>query len=162
MKKPKTDQLLKGVIGTSFALTSLTACSTASNDPLFSVPVEEAPTNSAAPEELPPSPEEADCDTWKWDEEAEGYQCAEEGSEHHGHYYYGGSWFPTIAAFMAGRAMGGKTGSGTVNREKKNVTQPNPNTGNKDTTTTNPSKNPSTSPGSNPRSGMGGGGSFGG
>jgi hypothetical protein len=154
MMKPKTDKLLRGLLGSSVALMGLTACSPAAIDELISAPAETEPNVQPDPAEGPPSPEEADCHTWTWDEEAEGYQCAEEGNENYGHYYYGGSWFPTIAAFMAGRAMGGGGGTRqpavTTPRTDQNVNQPNPNQ----------QRNPNQA--GSPRSGMGGGGSFGG
>ncbi|MFC0469862.1 hypothetical protein ACFFHM_04760 [Halalkalibacter kiskunsagensis] len=156
MKKPKTDKLLKGFLGSSVALFGLTACSQGAQEELFSVPAE--PEEEFQPETEPPSPEEADCDTWTWDEEAQGYQCVEEGNANHGHYYHGGSWFPTIAAFMAGRAMGGGGGGGQVRqpatnpRTDQNVNQPRQDN--------NQQRSPSRA--TNPRSGMGGGGIFGG
>ncbi|ARK32684.1 hypothetical protein [Halalkalibacter krulwichiae] len=154
MTKPKTDKLLKGLLSSSVALMGLTACSPAAQEELFQTPTE--PDPNVQPDAGPPSPEEADCDTWKWDEEAEGYQCVQEGNENYGHYYYGGSWFPTIAAFMAGRAMGGGGGGtrvrepATTPRTDQNVNQPNLN------------QNQQPGRATNPRSGMGGGGSFGG
>jgi hypothetical protein len=154
MMKPKTDKLLKGFLGSSVALFGLTGCSPGMQDELFSVPAEPEPDYQ--PEtELPP-PEEADCDTWTWDEEAEGYKCAEEGNENYGHYYHGGMWFPTIAAFMAGRAMGGgrqvRQPATTNPGNDKNVSQPRQDN--------NEQRSPNRA--TNPRSGMGGGGSFGG
>ncbi|MCM3760247.1 hypothetical protein M3212_05520 [Alkalihalobacillus oceani] len=154
MKKPKTDRLLKGLVGSSVALLGVTGCSQGIQEEFFSV-VPETEEVEPDPAALP-SPEEADCQTWTWDEEAQGYQCAEEGNENYGHYYYGGVWFPTIAAFMAGRAMGG--GSGQVrqpapNRPDQNVNQP-PRQDNDQQRTPNRA--------TNPRSGMGSGGSFGG
>lgn len=150
--KPKTDKLLKGLLSSSVALMGLTACSPAAQEELFATPAE--PDPAISPDAGPPSPDEADCDTWKWDEEAEGYQCAEEGNPNRGQYYYGGMWFPTMAAFMAGRAMGGGGGTRqpavTNPRTDPNVNQPNPNQ----------QRNPGRA--TNPRSGMGGGGSFGG
>ncbi|MFC0561010.1 DUF1190 domain-containing protein [Halalkalibacter alkalisediminis] len=149
--KPKTDKLLKGLLGSSVALMGLTACSPATQEELFSAPAE--PDPNVQPDLGPPSPDEADCDTWKWDEEAEGYQCVEDGNPNRGHYYYGGMWFPTMAAFMAGRAMGGggtRQPAVTTPRTDPNVSQPNPNQ----------QRNPNQA--TNPRSGMGGGGTFGG
>ncbi|GAE33690.1 hypothetical protein [Halalkalibacter akibai] len=156
--KPKTDKLLKGLLSSSVALMGLTACSPAMQEELFQTPAEPDPTVQPDPDLLP-SPEEADCDTWTWDEEAEGYQCVEQGNQNYGHYYYGGSWFPTIAAFMAGRAMAGG-GGGTRTRQPA-VTQPG-----RDTNVNQPNPNQqqprSPNQAGNPRSGMGGGGTFGG
>ena len=151
MKKPKTDKLLKGLLSSSVALMGLTACS----PELFATPAEPDPNVQPDPDLLP-SPEEADCDTWRWDEEAQGYQCVEQGNENYGHYYYGGMWFPTIAAFLAGRATAGggatrpRQPAVTPPRTDPNVNQPNPNQ----------PRNPGQV--TNPRSGMGGGGGFGG
>ncbi|MEB1808358.1 MAG: hypothetical protein LPK26_13880 [Bacillaceae bacterium] len=151
MKKPKTDKLLKGLLSSSVAFVGLTACSPGLPDELFSTPAEPDPRAQPDPNLLP-SPEEADCDTWTWDEEAEGYQCVEEGNVRYGHYYYGGMWFPTMAAFLAGRASAGggtrtRQPAVTPPRTDGNVNQP-----------TQP-RNPDAT---NPRSGMGGGGRFGG
>ncbi|WP_161568378.1 hypothetical protein [Anaerobacillus alkaliphilus] len=157
MRKPKTDKLLKGIVGTTVALASLSGCGVTRHD-LVGIP--EYRNDNVEVVEVPalPSPEEADCDTWTWDEEAEGYQCAQPNSPRHGHYYYGGMWFPTVAAFMAGRATaGGRTGTGVTNRTtpppNQQVTQPRTNTN------TSPNTGNITT---NPRSGMGGGGTFGG
>jgi hypothetical protein len=163
MNKPKTDRLLKGVIGTSFALASLTACSTSSTQELVSVPENE---NVSTPAQEPPSPRETGCETWTWDAEAEAYQCVEEGSEHNGHYYAGGSWFPTFAAFMAGRALGG-AGTGTSSREANQRQDATPNSNqqtnqNQQSTQQNQSNSNSNNQSTNSRSGMGGGGFFGG
>ncbi|WP_368503903.1 hypothetical protein AB3N04_17540 [Alkalihalophilus sp. As8PL] len=161
MNKPKTDRLLKGVIGTSFALASLTACSTSSTQELVSVPENE---NVSTATEEPPSPQETGCETWTWDAEAEAYQCVEEGSEHNGHYYAGGSWFPTFAAFMAGRALGGAgTSSGGANQRQDATPNSNQQTNqNQQSTQQNQSNSNSNNQSTNSRSGMGGGGFFGG
>lgn len=166
MKKPKTDRLLKGIIGTSFAITSLTACSTSSQQELFTAPSEDHTSQASTPVS-PPSPDEADCDTWKWDAENEVYQCVQEGSAHHGHYYHGGSWFPTIAAFMAGQAMGRSAGSTQVRQDTTNSNQQRVNSTNQQRTnqqvsSPNTSQTGSSNQVSNARSGMGGGGVFGG
>ncbi|OLO26538.1 hypothetical protein BTR23_22875 [Alkalihalophilus pseudofirmus] len=173
MRKPKTDKLLKGIVGTSVALFGLTACSTNSQEQLFSVP-EETNTQAASPTTTPPSPDEADCDTWTWDAEAEVYQCVQEESENYGHYYSGGSWFPTIAAFMAGQALGR---GGATNANLNNDRRQDPNTGatntqqsvnqnnqNNQTTTGQQTNRSNTNSGqvTNSRSGMGSGGTFGG
>ncbi|MCL7747993.1 hypothetical protein [Halalkalibacter alkaliphilus] len=159
MNKPKTDKLLKGLVGSSVALFGLTGCAPGLQDELMSVPAE--PEANVQPDTGPPSPEEADCDTWQWDEEAEGYQCVEPGNENHGHYYYGGMWFPTIAAFMAGRATAGgaRGGGGGQVRQPATGTQPDQNV-----TQPRQDQNQTRTPNraTNPRSGMGGGGSFGG
>ncbi|MCT8138101.1 hypothetical protein H1D32_10250 [Anaerobacillus sp. CMMVII] len=103
MRKPKTDKLLKGIVGTSLALVTVTGCGVNRHE-LTAIP--DYRTGNPEISEAPalPSPEEADCDTWKWDEEAEGYQCFQESSQRYGHYYFGGMWFPTMAAFIAGRS----------------------------------------------------------
>jgi hypothetical protein len=153
MKKPKTDKLLKGIVGTSLALATLSGCGVNRHE-LTSIPdYSSGPIEVTETSELP-SPGETDCDTWKWDEEAQGYQCYQEGSQRYGHYYHGGSWFPTMAAFIAGRATAGSGGSaGITNRNNSStnqqVTQPRTNTNNNTSVT-------------NSRSGMGSGGSYGG
>ncbi|WP_096200396.1 hypothetical protein [Bacillus sp. FJAT-45350] len=149
MRKPKTDKLLKGLLSSSMALMGLAACSPALEDELLSPPPDPE-TNVQPDPDLLPSPEEADCDTWQWDEEAEGYQCVEQGNENYGHYYYGGMWFPTIAAFMAGRAT---AGGGTRTRQPA-VTPPR--------TDPNVNPNPQQPRNPTPRSGIGRGGGFGG
>lgn len=154
LNKRKTNRLLKGIIGTTVALSGLTACSSNVQEELLSVPEETNANPQTSPTEPPPSPEEADCETWTWDEEAGVYQCAEEGSENYGHYYSGGSWFPTIAAFMAGRALGG-SGINNNNNAANNPNQPNQN----NASNQQPNR---TDQVSNPRSGMGSGGIFGG
>ncbi|MGO4889763.1 hypothetical protein ACJ2A9_18615 [Anaerobacillus sp. MEB173] len=153
MKKPKTDKLLRGLLSSSVAFMGLAGCSPAIQDELFSPPAMPDPNVQPDPDLLP-TPEEADCDTWKWDEEAEGYQCAEQGNENYGHYYYGGMWFPTMAAFMAGRAT---AGGGTRTRQP-GVTTPrtDPNVNPDRQQTRNPNQV------TNPRSGIGGGGNIGG
>ncbi len=155
MRKPKTDKLLKGIVGTSVALAAISGCGVNRHD-LIGIPEHREDVAVVEVPELP-NPEEADCDTWTWDAEAEGYQCAQQNSPRYGHYYYGGMWFPTVAAFMAGRATaGGRTGTGVNNRTttspNQQVTQPRTNT----------NTNPSTGNINNSRSGMGGGGTFGG
>ena len=158
MRKPKTDKLLKGIVGTSLALATLSGCGVNRHD-LTAVPDYRNANTEVTEVPALPSPSEADCDTWKWDEEAEGYQCAQVGSERHGHYYHGGSWFPTMAAFMAGRMTAGSGSSGSAGITNRNnsstnqqVTQPRTNT----------NTNTGTSVNSSSRSGMGSGGSFGG
>ncbi|MEC2073895.1 DUF1190 domain-containing protein [Alkalihalophilus marmarensis] len=159
MNKPKTDRLLKGIIGTSFALASLSACYSPQTEDLVNIP-------QTSPEEPPPSPEETGCEVWTWDAEAEAYQCAEEGSEHHGHYYAGGSWFPTFAAFMAGRALGSAGSSPVTNQRQDSSTSTNTQTNqqsnqNQQTNQQNQSQQNNNQT-TNSRSGMGGGGFFGG
>lgn len=155
MRKPKTDKLLKGIVGTSVALASLTGCGVTRHD-LIGVPEYRTGTEVVEVPELP-DPREADCDTWTWDEEAEGYQCAQQNSPRYGHYYYGGMWFPTLAAFMAGRA----TAPGVTNRSpNQQVTQPRTNPGT-NTQVTQPRTGTNTQV-TSPRSGMGSGGSYGG
>lgn len=140
MKKPKTDRLLKGLLSSSVAFMGLAGCTPALQEELFSTPAMPDPNVQQDPNLLP-SPEETDCDTWRWDEEAEGYLCVEQGNERYGHYYYGGMWFPTMAAFMAGRiAAGGGT-------RQPAVTQPR----------TDPNVNRNPNRVTNPRSGIGGG-----
>ncbi|WP_157796523.1 hypothetical protein [Bacillus sp. FJAT-45037] len=166
MRKPKTDRLLMGVVGTSMALASLAACSTSSTEELVGFPNSETATTNTS---TPPSPEETGCETWTWDAEAEAYQCVEEGSENNGHYYSNGSWFPTIAAFMAGRALGGAgSSSGVTNQRQDGTTNNNQQTNQNRTTNTNQSttspnqSNQNSTQSTNSRSGMGGGGFFGG
>ncbi|GAE28216.1 hypothetical protein JCM9140_4426 [Halalkalibacter wakoensis JCM 9140] len=159
MNKPKTDKLLKGLVGSSVALFGLTGCSPGLQEELLSVPAEPDPEVNVQPDAGPPSPDEADCDTWQWDEEAEGYQCVEPGNENHGHYYYGGMWFPTIAAFMAGRATAGGARGGTQAGRPATGNQPDQNV-NQPRQDQNQTRSPNRA--TNPRSGMGGGGSFGG
>ncbi|WP_096200583.1 hypothetical protein [Bacillus sp. FJAT-45350] len=163
MQKRKTDKLLKGIIGTSFAIASLTACSTSTQH----MPPEQTYTGGqASPSNTPPSPDEADCDTWKWDEEGEVYQCVQEGSENYGNYYSGGSWFPTIAAFMAGRALGSSSNNNNaIRNQSPSQQQASPNTNsntNQQVNQSNTNRSTNTNQVSNSRSGMGSGGSFGG
>ncbi|MEB1807045.1 MAG: DUF1190 domain-containing protein [Bacillaceae bacterium] len=171
MRKPKTDKLLKGIVGTSVALLGLAGCSTSSQEELFSVPEESQTHNQVVNPGPPPSPDEADCDTWTWDAEGEVYQCVQEGSENYGHYYSGGSWFPTIAAFMAGQAIGrNSTNQSNVNNTQRRQEPAGTTTNqqrvnqNNQTTTGQQTNRSSTNSGqvTNSRSGMGSGGSFGG
>lgn len=104
MKKSKTDKLLKGIFGTSLALSTLSGC----GDELTSIQENETSL-------LPPA-EEADCDTWEWDEEEEVYQCVEHDSPRYGHYYSGGNWFPTKSKFSTWKAkVGSSIKSGVTN-----------------------------------------------
>lgn len=142
MRKPKTDKLLKGIVGTGLAVATLTGC----GNELTAIP-EYADTEYH--EAQLPSPGETDCDSWMWDDEDGAYQCIEENSGSYGHYYYGGKWYKTKSAFKTAKANLGTTVTNRNSTQTNQVTQPKTNTNNNSTIT-------------NSRSGMGSGGSYGG
>lgn len=145
----KTAKLIMGI---NLAATTLVVGGCASSSPIvYEESEEEVKIDS---NQLPPEVE--GCPELEYDEEEDVWVCDDDTSPYYRNYYYGGSFFPTLALLQASSAYRSAVKSGTVRpRSTQGTTNVTPNT-----STTKPST--STTPSSGFGSGTKTGGSYGG
>ncbi|WP_147532075.1 aminotransferase yhxA [Bacillus marasmi] len=54
--------------------------------------------------DLPPEPDDYDCDEWEWDYDDGVWECDDEYSGYYGHYYYGGSYYSSKSSLYNNKA----------------------------------------------------------
>jgi hypothetical protein len=77
-KSSKTKKLLAGASASIFAV-GLAGC----NDP-----------------DLPPPPENTDCNDYEWDDDLGVWECDDYDSRHYGHFFYGGNIFKSKSSLL--------------------------------------------------------------
>ncbi|WP_027409440.1 hypothetical protein [Anoxybacteroides tepidamans] len=50
-------------------------------------------TSACNDENLPPKPDDPDCDEWEWDASTGTYVCDDDDSSHYRHHFYGGRYY---------------------------------------------------------------------
>lgn len=63
-----------------------------------------AGTLSACSDDLPPRPEDSSCTDWEWDDEQGVWQCDDHDSRYYGHYFYGGTYYPSKSSLLKSSA----------------------------------------------------------